>query len=227
MPLTTTTDFANGETMAAKKGKQQKPKRGVNANSRNNTREKILRAAMREFSDKGFSGARVDKIASRAKVNIRMIYYFFGSKKSLLQAVLDSIFQQRKGALESEFSGISDLLDAYLNAYSSDPERVRLLLWETLQSSPKSVGQLPNYEERKTAIEQRIETLAKLQQSGLLPQTLDPKFLYLTLVALTIFPMTFPQTVFFTTGFQAESEDFQHQYRDYLQQLMQLIFSTK
>lgn len=210
--------------MAAKKGKKEK--NGASAKSRNNTKDKILRAAMREFSDKGFSGARVDKIANRAKVNIRMIYYFFGSKKGLLQAVLDSIFQQRKGTLEYDFTGIDDLLDAYLDAYSADPQRVRLLQWESLQTSPKSVSKLPNYEERQTAIQQRIETLANLQQKGLLPENLEPKFLYLTLVALTIFPMTFPQTVFFTTGFQSESDNFQQQYREYLQQLMRVIFQS-
>jgi AcrR family transcriptional regulator len=45
------------------------------------TRERMLRIAVREFADKGYSGARVETIASRSKVNIRMIYHYFGGKE--------------------------------------------------------------------------------------------------------------------------------------------------
>ena len=52
------------------------------------TKERILAAALHEFSAKGISGARVDAIASRAKVNKRMLYYYFGSKDELFREIL-------------------------------------------------------------------------------------------------------------------------------------------
>ena len=52
------------------------------------TRERILAAALREFSDKGFAGARVDRIARRARVNKRMLYHYFGNKESLFREIL-------------------------------------------------------------------------------------------------------------------------------------------
>lgn len=41
----------------------------------------------------GFSGARVDEIARRARANKAMIYYHYGSKKSLYRAVLHRLFE--------------------------------------------------------------------------------------------------------------------------------------
>src|SRR5207245_2675783 len=52
------------------------------------TRERIRRAARREFVAKGFAGARVDAIARSAAVNKRMLYHYFGDKEALYRAVL-------------------------------------------------------------------------------------------------------------------------------------------
>ena len=52
------------------------------------TRGAILDAGLIEFSDRGLSGARVDAIAGRSGTNVRMIYYYFGSKEGLYRAVL-------------------------------------------------------------------------------------------------------------------------------------------
>jgi AcrR family transcriptional regulator len=49
---------------------------------------RILRAAARVFSKKGFSGARMDEIARRAGVNKATIYYHIGDKTALYEAVL-------------------------------------------------------------------------------------------------------------------------------------------
>lgn len=53
------------------------------------SRNKILEAAVDEFVEYGFSGARVDRIASRADINKAMIYYYYSSKEGLYQAVID------------------------------------------------------------------------------------------------------------------------------------------
>ncbi len=52
------------------------------------TREKLLKAATEVFVATGFSGARVDEIARKAGANKAMIYYHFGAKQALYQAVL-------------------------------------------------------------------------------------------------------------------------------------------
>ena len=54
--------------------------------------DRILAVAAREFAERGFAGARVDRIARRAKVNKAMLYYHFKSKARLYRTLLRSLF---------------------------------------------------------------------------------------------------------------------------------------
>ena len=62
------------------------------------TRRAILDAAFAEFSDHGLSGSRVDAIARRTGTNVRMIYYYFGSKDGLYSAVLEQAYADMREA---------------------------------------------------------------------------------------------------------------------------------
>jgi AcrR family transcriptional regulator len=52
----------------------------------------IFKAAAEEFSERGFDGAGVDRIAAKARVNKAMLYYHFGSKRALYIEVLRDMF---------------------------------------------------------------------------------------------------------------------------------------
>jgi len=54
--------------------------------------DRILAAAAVEFAERGFAGARVDRIARRARVNKAMLYYHFKSKQGLYHRLLRQIF---------------------------------------------------------------------------------------------------------------------------------------
>jgi len=58
------------------------------------TRKRILRAAVREFSEHGLAGARTDAIALAAKVNKALLYYYFKSKEALYTAALEEVFDR-------------------------------------------------------------------------------------------------------------------------------------
>ncbi len=55
------------------------------------TRKRILHAAVREFSTHGLSGARTDRIADSAKVNKALLYYYFKSKQGLYAAAIEEV----------------------------------------------------------------------------------------------------------------------------------------
>jgi TetR/AcrR family transcriptional regulator len=55
------------------------------------TRERILEAALREFSANGLAGARTELIASAAGVNKALLYYYFESKEKLYAAALEFV----------------------------------------------------------------------------------------------------------------------------------------
>lgn len=66
------------------------------------TKEKILQAALHEFSIHGLAGARVDEIARVAGLNKAMIYYHFESK----EALFDELFQSEMELLKQEVAAI-------------------------------------------------------------------------------------------------------------------------
>lgn len=68
------------------------------------TKERILAAAEKLFSDQGLDGVSVREIAAAAKLDVAMINYHFGSKLGLYRAVFhrrtDQLAEQRLGGLD-------------------------------------------------------------------------------------------------------------------------------
>lgn len=81
--------------------------RPINANPEVQ-REKILRAALAEFSVKGFSGASVRTIAQEASIAHGLIRHYFQSKDELFRCAADFLFGQVLSVLQqaatAEFS---------------------------------------------------------------------------------------------------------------------------
>lgn len=68
------------------------------------SRADIFHAAAREFAERGYEAARVDRIASQAGVNKAMLYYHYGSKLGLYLAVLRDMLR----AVASRARAIAD-----------------------------------------------------------------------------------------------------------------------
>src|SRR5580692_3845692 len=57
------------------------------------TRARILEAAIRAFSENGLAGARTEQIAEAAGVNKALLYYYFQGKEALYAAALEAVAQ--------------------------------------------------------------------------------------------------------------------------------------
>ena len=81
------------------------------------TRARIVEAARAVFSQDGFHRAAVDEVARRADVSRATVYYQFGSKLGLVEAVLDDI--ERQGGQERVVAavGIPDAVEATRRAF--------------------------------------------------------------------------------------------------------------
>ncbi|HMM39207.1 MAG TPA: CerR family C-terminal domain-containing protein [Desulfovibrio sp.] len=64
--------------------------------SREQTKENLLRAAIRVFGDKGFQAATVREICQAAGANVAAVNYHFGGKEALYAAVLELMFASSK-----------------------------------------------------------------------------------------------------------------------------------
>jgi len=63
--------------------------------------DRILAVAALEFAERGFAGARVDRIARRARVNKAMLYYHFASKQGLYRTLLRRMFTLAAARLQA------------------------------------------------------------------------------------------------------------------------------
>jgi TetR/AcrR family transcriptional regulator len=61
---------------------------------------RILEVAALEFAERGYAGARVDRMARRARVNKAMLYYHFGSKQGLYRTLLRATFEKIASRLQ-------------------------------------------------------------------------------------------------------------------------------
>ncbi len=180
------------------------------------TRERILVAALREFADRGFAGARVDAIALRSGSNKRMIYHYFGDKEGLFRAVLRHKISQRIATVEAQSPG-QDLVSAMPQWFVQnclDADWVRLLAWESLQTLKDSVID-EKERTRRTRLAARL--IKQKQAAGLLRADVPAPFLQLAKVSLAMFPMAMPQAARLITGKSPRDAKFQKDYAKFLE----------
>jgi AcrR family transcriptional regulator len=98
------------------------------------TRRSLLDASRHEFAAKGFAGASLDDIASRARVTKGALYHHFPSKAALLEAVYveleEEIATKVRNATTSAggaaMARVAAALDAFFRA-SADPVYLRIV----------------------------------------------------------------------------------------------------
>src|ERR1700678_2828149 len=124
------------------------------------SRERILSAALKEFSAKGFAGARVDVIARRASINKRMLYHYFGDKEELFKAVLRRKLSERRAWADSLSGEPEETLPFWFEAACKDVDWVRLFQWEALQGNWQKVI---DEEERLEAVARGLQRIQQRQ----------------------------------------------------------------
>jgi TetR/AcrR family transcriptional regulator len=179
------------------------------------SRERILDAALKEFAAKGFAGARVDVIARQARINKRMLYHYFEDKEGLFRAVLRRKIAERSAWLASAPEDPCDRLPVWFQLACRDREWVRLLEWEALQWGEAEVIDETRREE---GFARALERIQEAQAKG----TLNPDFnsgqLLLSMMALTAYPVAFPQLARLATGLEVSDPKFQKQREQFLRQ---------
>ena len=106
-------------------------------NGKRNTRERILKSALREFSRQGYRGGRVERIAKDAGVNLRMLYHYFGGKDKLYVATLESVYLEvRRAEQQPELAALAPveamrrLIDFTFDHLAGHPEFIGLTMSE-------------------------------------------------------------------------------------------------
>lgn len=142
------------------------------------TRERILEAAMEEFSAYGIAGARVDRIAKSAGCNKNMIYIYFENKETLFTTVLQKHLTRVYEDIVFTPEDLPGYARRVFDFTMANPNLMRLMAWFNLEQRTENPG------ERLQAHSSKVKLLAEAQNAGLVGEAFSPDFL-LTLI-LTI-----------------------------------------
>ena len=182
----------------------------------------ILAAARDEFAESGLGGARMDRIAERAGLNKRLIYYYFEDKEKLFQAVLEQAYldireQEHKLKLLAvpPTEAIRRLVEFTWNYYLEHPDFITLLNSANLHRA----RHLDNSERVREMNSPLIATLGEVLERGRKEGTfrggVDPVQLYVSIAGLSYFYLSNSHTLSAIFGrdllsTKARSERLQH-----------------
>ncbi len=155
------------------------------------TRRRILAAAKHEYARYGLDGARVDRIAARAKTNKRMLYHYFGNKDDLYQQTLEdayATFREAEAALHIEddepVRAIRRLVAFTWYYYLEHPEFLTLVNTENLHKAVYLKKSKRIDELSKTFIERMEGLLQRGAAAGVFRKGVDPIHILITVAAV-------------------------------------------
>jgi AcrR family transcriptional regulator len=158
------------------------------------TSASILDAAVKEFTEKGYGGARIDEIARRAGANKRSLYYYFGGKEALYLAVLEGAYvnirsaegQLRLAARDPE-EGIRELCRFTWRYYVEHPEFLSLLNTENMMRAKHLKRSARIFKLHSPFVETLRELLERGAATGQFRSDADPVRVYITIASIGFF----------------------------------------
>jgi AcrR family transcriptional regulator len=182
------------------------------------SRDAILDAATRLFATHGYDGASMAEIGAAAGLSRGAPGYFFGSKRSLYGAVLETVFGSRQEATEQAFApvrawcqreaplqrlpaALSAAAAGYIRFLQEHPEFVALIMREELDDGRRLSGSSRS----STAMHDAFGALRSAGAArGLRPFHVHEAVLLF--VSLTFAPLSYRHTLLRAVGLEVTSE---------------------
>jgi AcrR family transcriptional regulator len=167
----------------------------------------LLEAALDEFAEKGYAGARVQSIADRAGVNKQLISYYFGGKKGLFDA-LQQQWLEEEDELNRPAMTAEELVTWYVQRTLRDPRGTKLLLWSGLTGEGMPGGQDEHSE------------LVRRQAEGEIGADLDPRALLMVMMSMVAAPVLMPDLVRRLFDLEPDSPEFERLWAEQLRRVV-------
>jgi AcrR family transcriptional regulator len=191
------------------------------------TRERILRAAIAEFSQRGYGGARIQAICRKSRANPRMIYHYFGGKDQLYVAVLEHVLGELRAEelkLDVEHvnpvEGMMQLFEFTYDHFGQHPELIHILSGENLlrarflkKSSRTPVVASP-------LIAMIGELLKRGERAKVFRRGVDPLQLYVAIVGFAYFHRSNAHTLSVIFKSDILQDAWQDEHKRYAKEMM-------
>ena len=178
-------------------------------------RDKLLVAAVIEFGDKGFAGARVEEIASQAGASKQALYHHFGSKEGIFAATVGEAYRRLRAPDDMTRKRLQNL---------EPTEALRQLLKSLFTPSVETIRfqRIMHDENRFKAVHARylsdakkayaslLETIANIldqgHESGAFRSGIHPEELYVFAAGVLVYRLTNAYTLSAILGVSLDDE---------------------
>lgn len=159
--------------------------------NRDDTKERILLEAIREFGAHGFAGARVERIVRNSNISMRMLYHYYENKEALYVSVLERVYQDVRTA-ERQFDvkscspkeGIGKLIEFTFRHFVLHPELISLVMAENFLDA-RYLRQSELIPSMTTRLQESMKwILDEGAKTGVFRSKVDPLHLWLTIFSL-------------------------------------------
>jgi AcrR family transcriptional regulator len=184
------------------------------------TEEKILTAAKRIFTQRGYEATKVRDIAAEANINLSLVNYYFRSKEKLFEHIMveniNNLFEKVGPILNNEMFSLNEkisfIADHYIDLLLDNPDFPKFIVNEVLSGSNK----IPAISAKRELIQQShfARQIFALQAQGKIK--FHPVQIMMNLMGMIVFPFL-GQKLFGNIGVQPEG------FREMMEARKQLI----
>jgi AcrR family transcriptional regulator len=144
------------------------------------TRKQILRAALKHFANAGYAATSVQQIVGDAKVSKPALYYYFGDKAGLFEALVNEALAERLRVMQEAAARgenfreqAREILTALFEYFQKNRELTRIA-FSTAYAAPGEIPAIPDYLNLCRRNIEFIHSLIKAaQKSGELDERFD------------------------------------------------------
>lgn len=187
------------------------------------TRRRVIEAAAKEFSVKGYDGTTLSAVARRAKVSKQLLAHHFGSKEALFRTVHDERFRPIKDWAQTLPENPKHLIAERFRKRTDNIDYMRFLVWEAASARNRTI---PGERDRQKSVTDYGKSIRAAQRRGDLPNDMDYRFIQLAALSLATFPLTFTQLTRLVTGKDGTDPKFQREWSKFLERIGETLFQV-
>jgi len=158
------------------------------------TEEKIKKAALELFLEKGFERTSIRDIAAKANINIALLNYHFKSKENLFDSLFSELISTYTPTLNNILSSglpleekITQYVSKYIDILQENP-RITYFVLSVLQRNPEKIKKLQIFQNLYDTGNFSTQFLSEIKKRNI--KTYDPTQFYINMVSLITFPFT-------------------------------------
>jgi len=158
------------------------------------TEDKIKKAAIELFLERGFERTSIRDIAAKAKINIALLNYHFKSKENLFDSLFSELISTYTPTLNNILSSglpleekITQYVSKYIDILQENP-RITYFVLSVLQRNPEKIKKLQIFQNLYDTGNFSTQFLSEIKKRNI--KTYDPTQFYINMVSLITFPFT-------------------------------------